>query len=172
MKSEETIKSRYSDVESLKEAEERNSLIVKSLAELEAENHSIHFTLTRLEEETAMLRELFNKANNELTNIKKPALLVAEVNSINQDKAIIKLPNGNKFYSYVAKEIKGLHSGDSVLVDQKSLNIVEKIEQLENSEVERFVIIEKPTESWENIGGLQREIQEIKEVIELPLKNP
>ena len=35
-----------------------------------------------------------------------------------------------------------------------------------------YVIIEKPRESWKEIGGLKREIQEVKEVIELPLKKP
>jgi len=38
--------------------------------------------------------------------------------------------------------------------------------------VEKFVIIEKPKESWKDIGGLQNEIREVKEVIELPLKKP
>jgi proteasome regulatory subunit len=32
--------------------------------------------------------------------------------------------------------------------------------------------MEKPKERWEEIGGLQEEIQEVKEVIELPLKKP
>ncbi|MBI2665774.1 AAA family ATPase [Candidatus Woesearchaeota archaeon] len=84
----------------------------------------------------------------------------------------MKLPNGNKFYCYVSKNVKGLEIGDSVLVEQKSLNITEKINLSENLEVEKFVIVEKPTETWEEIGGLKDEIREIKEVIELPLKKP
>ncbi|MCQ5273386.1 AAA family ATPase, partial [Schaalia odontolytica] len=38
--------------------------------------------------------------------------------------------------------------------------------------VEKFVIVEKPKISWEDIGGLEPQIQEIKEVVELPLKKP
>ncbi|MBW2988179.1 AAA family ATPase, partial [Candidatus Woesearchaeota archaeon] len=38
--------------------------------------------------------------------------------------------------------------------------------------VERFVIIEKPTVTFKDIGGLKEQIREIKEVIELPLTNP
>src|SRR3989344_4600020 len=97
---------------------------------------------------------------------------VADVLNVNKDKAVIKLPNGNKFYCYITKDVKELLSGDSVLVDQKSLNIVEKIDVHDNFDVEKFVIIEKPKESWKEIGGLKKEIQEIKEVIELPLKKP
>lgn len=144
----------------------------ESVKRLEVENQNIYANMQRIEEESALLRELFHNASNELSNLKKPALLVAEVTSMSKDKAIIKLPNGNKFYCYVSKELKDLKSGDNVLVDQKSLNVVEKIETTNNYDVERFVIMEKPQESWKDIGGLQKEIEEVKEVIELPLIKP
>ena len=146
--------------------------LTQAVNELEDENRAIRSTLTRLEEESAMLRELFNNANKELSNIKKPALLVAEIINVHGDKAIIKLPNGNKFYCYIANDVKDLHSGDTALVDQKSLNVISKVDIGESLEVEKFVNIQKPAESWKNIGGLKAEIQEIKEVIELPLTKP
>ena len=34
------------------------------------------------------------------------------------------------------------------------------------------MIVEKPTIGWESVGALDKQIQEIKEVIELPLKKP
>lgn len=139
---------------------------------IEQENKVLSATLARLEEETALLRELFNNTSTELTNLKKPALLVADVLSVLAEKAIIKLPNGNKFYCYIAKDVKDIVAGDTVLVDQKSLNIVEKVQIVTNYDVEKYVIIEKPSESWREIGGLKREIEEVKEVIELPLLKP
>ena len=152
--------------------ESENKVLSDSVSKLEKENRIISNTLNRLEEETAMLRELFNNANNELSNLKKPALLVADVVGVHNDNATIKLPNGNKFYCYITNEVKDLKSGDSVLVDQKSLNIVEKINLGNNLDVEKFVIIEKPDENWKKVGGLKEAIKEIKEVIELPLKKP
>ncbi len=124
------------------------------------------------QEEGVVLRELFDKTHQELTNLKKPALLVAEVVNILDDKAVIRLPNGNKFFCYVSQDVKDLRSGDTILVDQKNLNIVGKVEAQNNFDVERFVILNKPDETWKAIGGLKEEIQEIKEVIELPLNNP
>jgi proteasome regulatory subunit len=144
----------------------------KSHQELDEENRILRMTLSRVEEESLMLRELFNNTNAELTNLKKPALLVADVVSVMEDKAVIKLPNGNKFFCYISKGLQDIHSGDSVLVDQKSLNIVEKVSLTNNFDVEKFVIIEKPQESWKDIGGLKNEIREVQEVIELPLKKP
>ena len=145
----------------------------KSLRDLEEENKMLNLTLMRVEEESLLLKEMFNKANNELDNLKKPALLVAEIVSLDaENKAIIKLPNANKFYCHIAKEVGPLVPNDTVLVDQKSLNVVRKIQLSTNYEVEKFVIVEKPQESWKEIGGLKEAIQEIKEVIELPLKKP
>ena len=152
--------------------ETENKQLSASIEKLEDERKRTSSSLQRLEEESAMLRELFNNVNNELNNLKKPALLVAEVSNIINDKAVIKLANGNKFFCYIAQELKDLRAGDSVLVDQKSLNIVERVNVGSTFEVEKFVIVEKPKESWKEVGGLRREIQEIKEVIELPLKKP
>jgi len=162
----------YSGTVDLSGTEVEKKILTISLSKLEEENKAICKTLNRLEEENAMLRELFNNVNNELTNLKKPALLVADVMTVDQNKSVIKLPNGNKFYCYVSSTIADLKSGDTVLVDQKSLNIVEKIDVNNSLEVEKFVILEKPKQSWKEIGGLKREIQEVKEVIELPLKKP
>jgi len=57
-------------------------------------------------------------------------------------------------------------------VEQKNLNIIETINVSKNFDVERFVIIEKPKTTWNEVGGLNEQIEEIKEVVELPLKKP
>lgn len=162
----------YSETIQETDQESETKQLIASIERLEKENKIISNTLNRIEEESSMLKELFSNANAELSNLKKPALLVADVVSLHGDKATIKLPNGNKFYCYISKELKELQSGDSVLVDQKSLNVVDKININNNYDVEKYVIIEKPKEDWKEIGGLKEEIREIKEVIELPLKKP
>ncbi|MBU0457794.1 MAG: AAA family ATPase [Nanoarchaeota archaeon] len=162
----------YSETIDLSDIEEDKKNLSQAIDKLEQENKIINDNLIKLEQESGMLRELFNNVNNELSNLKKPALLVSEVVSVHDDKAIIKLPNGNKFYCYISQNLKDIRSGDTTLVDQKSLNIVEKIETSSNFEVEKYVIVEKPKESWKLIGGLKEVVKEVKEVIELPLKKP
>jgi proteasome regulatory subunit len=163
----------YSETIELDDTESTNKALTKNVEKLEEENKVLNGTLRRVEEESAMLRELFNKASNELSNIKKPALLVADiVQIVDKNKAVIKLPNGNKFFCYISEEAKEVVNGDTVLVDQKSLNVINKVDLGEGMEVEKYVIIEKPLESWKDIGGLGEEINEVKEVIELPLKKP
>ncbi len=163
----------YSETIPIQDVDADNHSLVESIERLEQENRMISHTLSKLEEESGLLRELFNNANRELASMKKPALLVAEVvNCQGENKAIIKLPNGNRFFCHIAQEVKELQSGDCVLIDQKTLNVVEKAAIATSLDVEKFIILEKPTESWEMIGGLSKEIEEITEVIELPLKKP
>ncbi len=173
MAKESTKEAVYSETINLNDSEDTNKELIEAVEKLETENKILNKTLRRTEEESAMLRELFNKTSSELSNLRKPALLVADLVQItDKDKAVIKLPNGNKFYCYIAERAGDVKNGDTVLVDQKSLNIINKVDLGESMEVEKYVIIEKPHENWKDIGGLGEEINELKEVIELPLKNP
>jgi len=162
----------YSQTVNTVDLEEENRILIETVEKIEEERKAISSTLIKVEQESSILRELFNNTNNELNNLKKPSLLVADVVSVHGDKATIRLPNGNKFYCYIAQHVKDLRSGDAALVDQKSLNIVEKFEANDNFEVEKYVIVEKPKEDWSSIGGLKEVIREVKEVIELPLTKP
>jgi len=162
----------YSETVNTLDLEEENRILAETIEKLEEEKKDISNNLTRVEQESSILRELFNNTSNELNNLKKPSLLVADVVSVHGDKATIKLPNGNKFYCYIAQHVKDIKSGDAALVDQKSLNIVEKFESNDNFEVEKYVIVEKPKEDWDSIGGLKEVVREVKEVIELPLIKP
>ncbi len=127
---------------------------------------------SRLEDENRILRSTIEHLKQELTKLREPALMVCEINDVIGDKAVIKIPNGNMFYVNVSSDIKNVKAGDTVLVEQKNLNIVRVLKNTKNFNVERFVIVEKPKIPWKSIGGLNNQIEEVKEVIELPLKKP
>ncbi len=163
----------YSQSMALDDFDPEKKLLQESLERMEQEKDAISRHLHQLEEESSMLREMFNTASKELNDFKKPALLVAEIVTLmDNNKAIIRVPNGNKFYCHIAQELKDLRNNDQVLIDQKTLNVVRRIDMASAFDVERFMIMEKPPENWGCIGGLQQEIKEMKEVIELPLKEP
>jgi len=128
--------------------------------------------ISQLEEENRILRDTIENLKAELQRFKSTPLMVCEVRDIVGDKAIIRIPNGSSFMVDIASDCEKLSPGDSVLAEQKNLTIVKKIPLTKNFDVDKFVIIEKPKVSWQDVGGLSRQIQEIKEVIELPLKKP
>ena len=125
-----------------------------------------------LENENKILRETVFQLKLEVDRYRSPALMLADVVDVFDNTAIIKVPNGNKFLVNISSTIQDLKTGDSVTVEQKNLTIVDKIPREKKVEVEQFVIIENPKTSWKDIGGLDAQEQELKEVIELPLKKP
>lgn len=137
---------------------------------------SIMFTyssnISELEEENRILKETINHLKNEIDRFRTPPLMLCEVREILDKNAIIKVPNGNQFFVCVSDTCKNIKPGDSVLVDQKNLNIIKKFSKSKGFNVEKFVIMEKPGITFNDIGGLNKQIQEIKEVVELPLKKP
>jgi len=129
-----------------------------------------------LEEENKLLKDTVEQLRTEVERFRSPALLVAEVADVllRKDRryAVIKVPNGNQFYVDVGSGIKELAPGDTVLVEQKNLTVVEKVSATKRFPVEQFIILEKPTITWADIGGLKQQREDIKEVIELPLTQP
>jgi proteasome regulatory subunit len=126
-----------------------------------------------LGEENRKLRETVSNLRGELGVYKEPPLIVCDVVKVFNEKAIVKLQNGNKFLVGVSPSLRGKIAADQrVLAEQKSLVVVDILGKMKQYDVENYVIIEKPGISWKEIGGLKDPIRELHEVVELPLKNP
>ncbi|MBI4142122.1 AAA family ATPase [Candidatus Woesearchaeota archaeon] len=128
--------------------------------------------LTGLEEENRVLKDSVENLEKELEKFKRTPLIACEVRDIIDQKALVRLPNGNEFLVDVSASCIGIKPGDGVLAEQKNLIVVKKISASKKFDVEKFVIMEKPDIPWESIGGLTQQENEIKEIIELPLKKP
>ncbi len=123
-------------------------------------------------EENQLLKASLGYMRAEINKFKELPLLVCEIkNLLGKTKAVIKVPNGNHFLVNVSGKLN-LMVGDTVVVEQKSLTVVEKMDKTKAFNVENFVILEKPKVSWSDIGGLDEQTNEIQEVVELPMKKP
>ncbi len=128
--------------------------------------------ISQIQEEGNVLRETINNLRTELERYRRVPLMLCEVRSVSGLQALIKIPNGNQFLVEVSSNCEKLKSGDFVLVEQKNLTIIRRVTGPKRHSVEKFVIVEKPDISWSDIGGMQNQISEIKEVIELPILKP
>ncbi len=134
--------------------------------------YSYQADVNGLEEENRFLRESVENLERELEKFKRTPLIACEVRDLVDDKILIRLPNGNEFLVDAMEGCEKLLPGDTILAEQKNLTVVRKINQIRKFDADKFVIIEKPTVSWEKVGGLKDQEREIKEVIELPLVKP
>lgn len=125
-----------------------------------------------LEEENKFLKENVENLEKELERFKRVPLIACEVRDFVDNNALIRLPNGNEFLVEISSHCEKLAVGDSVLAEQKNLTVLKKIPKTQKFGAEKFVIIEKPTTTWKDVGGLKDQEKEIKEIIELPLIKP
>merc|ERR1719313_2531315 len=93
---------------------------------------------------------------------------------IDENHAIVSTAMGPEYYvsifSFVDKD--ALEPGSSVLVHHKNLSVIGIL----GDEVDPLVSVMKvdkaPLESYSDIGGLEEQITEMKEAVELPLTHP
>ena len=130
------------------------------------------YTSSNLEGENQLLRDTVAQLKCELTKFREPALMVCDVVDIIEGKAIVKTPNGNRFLVNIATGCEEIRAGDCVVTEQKNLTVLERLPSRKSFNVEQFIIIHSPQTKWREVGGLAEQIDEIKEVIELPLKHP
>ncbi|ESZ92312.1 proteasome regulatory particle subunit Rpt2 [Sclerotinia borealis F-4128] len=93
---------------------------------------------------------------------------------IDDDHAIVSSTTGPEYYvsimSFVDKDL--LEPGASVLLHHKSVSIVGVLTDDTDPLVSVMKLDKAPTESYADIGGLEQQIQEVRESVELPLLHP
>ncbi|KAK4046209.1 ATPase of 26S proteasome regulatory subunit 4 [Microbotryomycetes sp. JL201] len=93
---------------------------------------------------------------------------------IDDDHAIISSSSGPEYYvsimSFVDKDL--LEPGCTVLLHHKTHAIIGVLQDDADPMVNMMKVDKAPTESYADIGGLEQQIQEIKESVELPLTHP
>ncbi|MBB5873851.1 proteasome-associated ATPase [Allocatelliglobosispora scoriae] len=83
------------------------------------------------------------------------------------DRALVISHADEERIVYLAESLAGqpLRAGDSLMIEPRSAYAYERIPK---SEVEELVLEEVPDVNYEDIGGLQRQIEQIRDAVELP----
>lgn len=93
---------------------------------------------------------------------------------IDDDHAIVSSATGPEYYvsimSFVDKDL--LEPGASILLHHKTVSVVGVLTDDADPSVSVMKLDKAPTESYADIGGLEQQIQEVREAVELPLLHP
>ncbi len=115
------------------------------------------------------------KLKSEIEQLRSPPLVVGTVTDIiDTNRVIVRSSAGPRFLvrSSLCIEPDKLKPGVRCTLNQQSLAVVEVLPNSFDSQVYGMEIIESPAESYTDIGGLEPQITEIREAVELPLKRP
>ncbi|MFP3872125.1 MAG: proteasome-activating nucleotidase [Candidatus Natronoplasma sp.] len=124
--------------------------------------------LQKLKRETQELKK-------EITRLKKPPLLVGLVKELlPNDKAVIESSTGPDFIVNVADFLPGkeLKPGTRVALNKQTLSVVRVLPPPVDPDIMGAEVMEKPEITYQDIGGLEEQIREVKETVEHPLLYP
>jgi proteasome regulatory subunit len=148
--------------------EDKNDKLAEASRRIEGEKRYVESELLRLQKEVKRLRA-------ELDRLKTPPLIIGNIRDILADgRVVVKSSTGPDFIvntaDYIAKE--NIQTGARVALNKQTLAVMGVLPPSLDPIVMGAEIIEKPDMAYEDVGGLDKEIIEIREAVEDPLLRP
>jgi proteasome regulatory subunit len=148
--------------------EERNLELVEEARRVEGEKRFVEGELLRLQKELKRLKA-------ELERLKAPPLIIGQVKDVLADgRVVVKSSTGPDFIvstsDYVSADL--LTAGARVALNKQTLAVMGVLPPSLDPIVVGAEIIEKPETIYDDIGGLQDQILEVREAVEDPLLRP
>ena len=148
--------------------EDRNTEIREQLRQLEADKRYLETQKVRYEREVRKLK-------SEIEQMKSPPLVIGTVTDvIDSSRVIVRSSAGPRFLVGLSQniEIEQIKPGARCTLNQQSLAIVEILPTDFDALIYGMEVVDAPTERYDDIGGLDQQVLEIQESVELPLKKP
>ncbi len=131
--------------------------------------------LRELEAERTTLKSELRYYKSEVEKLLAPPLIEAIVLEVLDDgRAVVKSSTGPNLIVTISNKIdrSKLRPGMNVALNQRGSTIVEILPQREDPHVHSMEVIERPKVRYSDVGGLDQQIRELREAVELPLRNP
>jgi proteasome regulatory subunit len=128
-----------------------------------------------LENEVMRLQNKVMLLNGELNRLKSPPLIVGTVvDHLKDDQVVVSTSGGPSFVVKVLSSIEkgSLEIGDKVALNKDTMTVTSILPASKDPLVGSAEMFEKPDVGFADIGGLDQQIMELKEVVELPLVKP
>jgi len=103
-----------------------------------------------------------------------PTMLGTLDEIIDDNHAIVSTNHGSQYYTNICTFVDKdqIEPGCTVILNNKTMSVVGLMSDDTDNMIEVMKVQKAPEESYADIGGLDKQIQEIKESVELPLTNP
>jgi proteasome regulatory subunit len=140
---------------------------------LESQNEEMRDKLLDANAENNKYQQKLERLTHENKKLKQSPLFVATVQELTGDGVIIKQHGNNQeALTEVTDEMReDLEPDDRVAVNN-SLSIVKALDDETDVRARVMQVDESPTVAYEDIGGISDQIEEVRETVEMPLRNP
>ncbi|MCL1811491.1 MAG: proteasome-activating nucleotidase [Methanomassiliicoccaceae archaeon] len=148
--------------------EERNIRLMEDLQSAENDKRSSEGELFRLQKDHSKIRA-------ELERLKSPPLIVGSIRDLLPDnRVVVKSTTGPDFIVSVSEYIplSDLVPGARVSLNKQTLAVMNVLPLPLDPIVTGAEIIDKPDITYDDVGGLERQMLELREAVEDPLLRP
>ncbi len=128
-----------------------------------------------LENELKVLKKRVSGLDEEVRRLCAPPLIIGHIQDIlDSEKAIVRSSNGTVFQVSINPRLNSekLKPGTRVALNQDNLSVIELLTDAWDPMVSGAEMIEKPNVVYSDLGGLDEQILQVRESIEMPLENP
>ncbi|MEB3774355.1 MAG: proteasome-activating nucleotidase [Desulfurococcales archaeon] len=144
-------------------------------ASLEEEVEYLRERVRQLSRIKASLEKDLDYYQKEVEKLMSPPHIEAVVLEVlDQDRAVVKSTTGPNLIVNIASGIDRdkLRPGTIVALNSRGSTIIEVLPGRTDPMVKAMEVIERPNVTFKDIGGLEKQIEELYEVVVLPLKKP
>ena len=128
-----------------------------------------------IENDLANIKKRASRLDEEVRILKSPPLIIGHLQDVlDEERAIVRSSNGTVFQVSINQRLdqSKLRPGTRIALNQDTLSIIEILHDAWDPMVSGAEMIEKPNTTYESVGGLDEQILQIREAIELPLDRP
>ena len=128
-----------------------------------------------LENDLANIKKRASRLDEEVRILKNPPLIVGHLQDVlDEERAIVRSSNGTVFQVSINQRIDPdrLKPGTRIALNQDTLSIIEVLHEAWDPMVSGAEVIESPNVDYTSVGGLDEQILQVREAIELPLEQP
>ena len=153
--------------------QEKIAALQERLEVLESQNEEMRDKLLDANAENNKYQQKLERLTHENKKLKQSPLFVATVQELTDEGVIIKQHGNNQeAVTEVTDEMRSDLEPDDRVAVNNSLSIVKTLENETDVRARVMQVEESPEVTYEDIGGLEEQMQEVRETVEMPLENP
>ncbi|RNJ26974.1 proteasome-activating nucleotidase Pan1 [Halosegnis longus] len=153
--------------------QEKLDSLREQLETIEAQNEEMRDKLLDANAENNKYQQKLERLTHENKKLKQSPLFVATVQELTDEGVVIKQHGNNQeALTDVTDELREDLSPDDRVAVNNSLSIVKQLDDETDVRARVMEVEQKPDVGYEDIGGIDAQMEEVRETVELPLKSP
>ena len=153
--------------------QEKVEALEERLEILEQQNEEMRDKLLDANAENNKYQQKLERLTHENKKLKQSPLFVATVQELTDEGVIIKQHgNNHEALTEVTDEMREALTPDSRVAVNNSLSIVKQLDSETDVRARVMQVDQSPEVSYSDIGGIDEQMEEVRETVEMPIKSP